>query len=94
MEGKGRLVVKTFMEADEDMVQVTITDTGPGIPEAVLSSIFEPFFTTKEEGKGTGLGLSMAYGIVESHHGKIMAENLMKSGARFHIKLPLGTPET
>ncbi|MFK5953837.1 MAG: ATP-binding protein [Desulfobacterium sp.] len=94
MEGKGRLVVKTFIETDDDMVQITITDTGPGIPEAVLSSIFEPFFTTKEEGKGTGLGLSMAYGIVESHNGKIMAENLTKSGARFHIKLPLGTSET
>jgi PAS domain S-box-containing protein len=94
MEGTGRLVVKTFMEAGEDMVQITITDTGPGIPEEVLSNIFEPFFTTKEEGKGTGLGLSMAYGIVESHHGKIMAENMAKSGARFHIKLPLGTPET
>ena len=94
MEGKGHLVVKTFMEAGEDMVQITITDNGPGIPEAILSNIFEPFFTTKEEGKGTGLGLSMAYGIVESHHGKIMAENLTKSGARFHIKLPLGSPET
>ncbi|WP_232366984.1 two-component system sensor histidine kinase NtrB [Desulfocicer vacuolatum] len=92
MEGKGYLEVKTFMTPDEDMAQITITDTGPGIPKGVLSSIFEPFFTTKEEGKGTGLGLSMAYGIVESHHGKIMAENIADSGARFHIKLPLAAP--
>ena len=94
MEGKGHLTVKTFMQKGEDMAHVTITDTGPGIPEAVLSNIFEPFFTTKEEGKGTGLGLSMAYGIVESHHGKIMAENTPTSGARFHIKLPLKNRET
>ena len=94
MEGKGHLLVKTFMDAGDNMVNVTITDTGPGIPETVLSSIFEPFFTTKEEGKGTGLGLSMAYGIIESHHGKIMAKNMPDSGARFHIRLPMKMPET
>ena len=94
MEGKGHLWVKTFMEAGDNMMNVTITDTGPGIPDTVLSSIFEPFFTTKEEGKGTGLGLSMAYGIVESHHGKIMAKNMPDSGAQFHIRLPLKPPET
>ena len=94
MEGKGRLSVKTFTEAEKNMVHITITDTGPGIPENILSSIFEPFFTTKEEGKGTGLGLSMAYGIVESHHGKITAKNMADAGAQFYIKLPVKMPET
>ncbi len=94
MEGKGRLSVRTFMEEKKDMVHITITDTGPGIPEDILSNIFEPFFTTKEEGKGTGLGLSMAYGIVESHHGKITAKNMADSGAQFYIELPVKTPKT
>lgn len=74
MEGSGVLEITTSLNHEEQMVEVCIADSGPGIPEGILPSIFEPFFTTKEEGKGTGLGLSMAYGIVESHHGSIAAE--------------------
>ncbi|MBF0205044.1 MAG: PAS domain S-box protein [Desulfamplus sp.] len=89
MEGSGVLDIKTFLEDNDGMVHITIADTGTGIPESTLPSIFEPFFTTKEEGKGTGLGLSMAYGIVESHKGKIKAENRPEGGALFSITLPL-----
>lgn len=98
MEGSGELAVRTFTQPGDDRVHITITDTGPGIPEHLIASVFEPFFTTKEEGKGTGLGLSMAYGIVENHQGRITAENIKGQGARFHIRLPMsadgaqGTP--
>ncbi|MBF0468968.1 MAG: PAS domain S-box protein, partial [Desulfamplus sp.] len=89
MEGSGVLEIKTFLENDDGMVHITISDTGTGIPDSILPTIFEPFFTTKEEGKGTGLGLSMAYGIVESHQGKIKAENRLEGGTVFSITLPL-----
>src|SRR5438552_6805592 len=52
-------------------VVVTISDTGVGMPPAILSKIFEPFFTTKDVGKGTGLGLSTVLGIVRSHGGLV-----------------------
>jgi len=73
------------------MAVISISDTGPGIEQSILSKIFEPFFTTKEEGKGTGLGLSMAYGIVEGHGGKLWAENCDQEGSRFIVTLPLDT---
>jgi PAS domain S-box-containing protein len=50
-------------------VRVAITDTGTGIPEAIIKKVMEPFFTTKEEGKGTGLGLSMVYGFAKQSGG-------------------------
>ncbi|MBF0303077.1 MAG: PAS domain S-box protein [Desulfamplus sp.] len=103
MEGSGVLEIRTFLKGkngissdgvnilhdNDGMVHITIADTGPGIPAPILPNIFEPFFTTKEEGKGTGLGLSMAYGIVESHQGKLTAENRPERGAIFSISLPL-----
>jgi signal transduction histidine kinase len=51
------------------MICVTITDTGPGIPETDIPRIFDPFFTTKDN--GTGLGLSISYGIAAKHGGEI-----------------------
>jgi len=91
MEGKGKLSIETGLSSDENMAVITISDTGPGIEQSILSKIFEPFFTTKEEGKGTGLGLSMAYGIVEGHGGKLWAENCDQEGSRFIVTLPLDT---
>ena len=92
MEGRGRLEINTSLSEDKTMVQIEINDTGPGIDENILTAIFEPFFTTKEEGKGTGLGLSMAYGIVESHGGRIWAANREPAGTKFIIMLPLVSP--
>jgi PAS domain S-box-containing protein len=93
MEGKGKLILKTYLAANKDRVIVEISDTGPGIPEDVLPQIFEPFFTTKEAGKGTGLGLSLVYGIVENHGGNITARNRSNEGATFIIDLPLTRPD-
>jgi len=71
-------------------VTVRIEDNGVGMPAEVLERVFEPFFTTKEPGKGTGLGLTIAYSIVKSHQGHILAESPGSSGAgsRFTIFLP------
>ena len=71
-----------------DRVAVRVSDTGPGVPAAVLSRVFEPFFTTKPPGEGTGLGLSVSYGIVQAHGGELRAQNLPGSGAAFEVVLP------
>lgn len=74
-------------------VQVSVTDTGGGVPEALMQRIFEPFFTTKPVGQGTGLGLSLSYGIVRDFGGELRVENTGE-GARFLIDLPAATPAT
>ena len=64
-----------------------MTDTGPGLPDEVLSHLFQPFVTTKAH--GMGVGLSICRTIVESHGGRIQASNLPDGGARFELTLPL-----
>ena len=70
------------------MVQLTVADTGHGIPQEVIAKVFDPFFTTKEFGKGTGLGLTVVKGIIEEHHGIISAESREGKGTTFTILLP------
>ncbi|HEY9878748.1 MAG TPA: ATP-binding protein [Leptolyngbyaceae cyanobacterium] len=79
-----------------NFVQVTVQDTGSGIPPEALEHIFEPFFTTKEIGKGTGLGLSTTLGIVRRHGGFIDIETKVALGTRFSLYFPavLITDET
>jgi len=82
-------VLKIDCTSHESTLAVTVTDTGNGIDRDVLNNIFDPFFTTKEVGLGLGMGLSISYRIMENLGGKIRAENLEPSGARFTIELPL-----
>jgi len=69
-------------------VEISVSDTGPGIPEDMLMRVFEPFFTTKKK-DGTGLGLSVCYGIIQWHGGEITAFNNERGGATFNVSLPI-----
>ena len=71
---------------DEDNIHLSISDTGAGMPEEVISKIFDPFFTSKE--KGTGLGLSVVYGIVKRHGGVIHVSSTVGMGSVFLLSFP------
>jgi C4-dicarboxylate-specific signal transduction histidine kinase len=67
---------------------VTVRDSGPGIPPGLEQRIFDPFFTTKGVGKGTGLGLAITYGILKDHGGSIAVVRQNEPGATFLVQLP------
>jgi two-component system NtrC family sensor kinase len=74
---------------EDDRVQITIKDSGPGIKAGVKHKIFDPFFTTKAIGKGTGLGLGICYQIIQKHDGTITVESELGQGTEFTITLPI-----
>ncbi|MBX7145395.1 MAG: PAS domain S-box protein [Oligoflexia bacterium] len=74
--------------APGDYVEITVTDSGEGIPATNLPHIFEPFFTTKHPGQNSGLGLSMVYTIIEEHHGAIHVASEVGIGTTFSFLLP------
>jgi signal transduction histidine kinase len=91
MDGQGTLTLRTSRV--DDAVLVEIGDTGPGIPDEVVSRIFEPFFTTKQVGDGTGLGLDISWRIVvNKHHGDLSVRSV-PGDTRFFVRLPLRAPE-
>jgi two-component system NtrC family sensor kinase len=87
--GRGSLVVRTWHNAEDDIVSVDVSDDGPGVPADATSKIFDPFFTTKDVGKGTGLGLTVAYAIAQEHGGRIRVDATQQKGASFVVELPV-----
>ena len=70
-------------------VNITVKDTGCGIPPENLDKLFDPFFTTKEVGQGTGLGLAVSDGIVQRHGGNIKVQSTVNKGSTFTVWLPI-----
>ena len=94
MPGGGTITVGTrAVSAGGDGIELTVADTGCGIPEESLPRLFTPFFTTKPIGKGTGLGLAISYGIVKMHRGSIDVQSKVGAGTTFTIRLPRRLPD-
>ncbi len=90
----GRLIIRLSHDAANETVDLSIRDTGSGIPADKLPHIFDPFFSTKKgpdsSGKGgTGLGLATCRSIVETHRGRIRVESKIGVGTAFIIRLPV-----
>jgi signal transduction histidine kinase len=101
MQGEGKLTIETsnafvdesYSQQNADIavgqyVQISITDTGPGMPKEVQDKAFDPFFTTKEPGQGTGLGLSQVYGFVRQSGGHVKIYSELGEGTTIRIYLP------
>ncbi|MGD8982860.1 MAG: PAS domain S-box protein [Desulfobacteraceae bacterium] len=93
MDGKGALDIKAQFDSDRNQFVIRVSDTGPGIPEALREKIFEIFFTTKPAGKGTGLGLTITKNIIKLHGGDVKIECPPDGGTTFIIELPMGFVE-
>ena len=86
----GTLTIGTSLSGRRSgYVEISVRDTGHGIPKEIQPRIMEPFFTTKDVGKGTGLGLSLVYEIVKKHNGSIELESEEGKGTRFTVFLPV-----
>lgn len=83
----GRTVIGRIQRNGGSTAEISISDSGPGIPQDKIAQVFDPFFTTKD--KGMGIGLSIARTIILAHKGRIWAENQSGGGAAFHFVLPL-----
>jgi len=91
-EGKGTISIRTGKL--KDGVQIRISDTGGGIPDAIQDRVFDPFFTTKARGKGTGQGLAIAHRVVvDKHQGRLVFESEKGKGTTFVIEIPAGGEE-
>lgn len=89
IEGEGVIHVRAVRSGDDD-IEISIADSGKGIPEEYQSRIFQPGFTTKPVGIGTGLGLALSRKIVEvSHGGRIWFESVPGHGTTFYLRLPV-----
>ncbi|MDR3534709.1 MAG: ATP-binding protein [Rhodopila sp.] len=90
MAGSARRELAISAGRTGDMVEIRVTDTGPGLPEPVRSQLFQPFVTTKAGGMGVGLSVSRT--IVEAHGGEIHAEDADGGGAVFRFTVPYAGP--
>jgi PAS domain S-box-containing protein len=87
MQDTGGLLTLKSQLRDDGQIQISLNDTGPGLPPGKADQIFEAFFTTKPQGSGMGLAISKS--IVESHGGRIWANGNDGRGATLHVTLPV-----
>ncbi len=88
--GRGMGVIRISSKAEDEHVELRVSDDGAGMPPEIVSKVFDPFFTTKPVGKGSGQGLSLAYYVItEKHGGTIHVESQAGAGTTFVIRLPL-----
>ncbi|HEX6893369.1 MAG TPA: ATP-binding protein [Chryseolinea sp.] len=80
--------VSITTKRQNDKIEISVKDNGPGIPRGIVDKIFQPFFTTKPTGQGTGLGLSLSYDIVKAHNGEINVLTEEDQGTTFIVLLP------
>ena len=73
--------------------ELSVADSGPGIPPGVLDRMFDPFFSTKDIGQGTGMGLSIVHGVVHEHGGHVLVESQRGKGTTFRVLLPVAARE-
>lgn len=90
IEDKGTIEIQS--RAVDNIIEISIKDTGCGISETQMDKLFDPFYTTKPIGKGTGLGLAISYGIIQEHDGDISIESKVGVGSTFTITLPVNLP--
>lgn len=83
-----RLLFST-LSSNNPYVHLIVSDTGSGIPRAVMEHMFEPFFSTKDADKGTGLGMSTVHGILVSHQAAMIVDSIVGRGTRFDLYFPL-----
>jgi CheY-like chemotaxis protein len=80
------------LKPGQDVVTLTVSDTGTGMSPDVIARAFEPFFTTKEVGKGSGLGLSIVYGFAQQSGGHISINSRENEGTAITLVMPLTAP--
>jgi PAS domain S-box-containing protein len=88
-----RLSVLSSHVSEKQMVCMTVSDEGCGIPEGVMEKIMEPFFTTRLDSGGTGLGLSITQSIVQAHHGDMQVSSRAGEGTTVSVYLPVSDPD-
>jgi signal transduction histidine kinase len=91
MPAGGRLKVRSSFDVDSHLVNIWISDTGPGIDDMVVEKMFDHFVTTKAIGAGTGLGLGIVKEIVDSHRGTFRIAGSDGGGTTAHISFPVET---
>lgn len=89
MNGKKNARLLISCQKNENMVQMEVKDSGPGISEDIINKIFNPFFTSKGRQDNTGLGLSISKSIIEEHGGQLNVKNAPEGGAVFYFSIPV-----
>jgi PAS domain S-box-containing protein len=88
--GEREIAISARHDRMRQEAEITVADTGPGIPNDLAMQVFDPFFTTKDVGEGTGLGLPLCRSMIEAHGGSLILVPDTSRGATFRIRLPVG----